>query len=213
MPDTCRRNRSLPRLAGLAAIIGAVALAAVYVTGRGDVEGVGTCAASSAVAKALKARVGGPFAALLPAEPPRDLGPLAFVKTDGTPAALADFAGKPVLLNLWATWCAPCRAEMPALDRLAGLAGDKVNVVAVNVDVGLSDKPARFLADIGATRLADYRDPKMQLFSTIKENGLAFGLPATLLFDRKGCQIAAINGGVRWDAPEATALIDILAAN
>ncbi len=87
---------------------------------------------------------------MLPADPPQSLAKLAFNSPDGKPMTLADRAGKTVLLNLWATWCAPCRAEMPALDALQKEAGDDgFEVIAVNVDTGDDTKPKKFLAETG----------------------------------------------------------------
>ena len=95
----------------------------------------------------------------LPADPPQSLKSLAFNDPDGKPMTLADHAGKTLLLNLWATWCAPCRAEMPALDALQKEKGsDAFQVVAVNVDTGDDAKPKKFLGDIGIETLGYYRD-------------------------------------------------------
>ena len=86
---------------------------------------------------------------------------------------LADRSGRTLLVNLWATWCAPCRAEMPALDALqAAKGGSDFEVVAVNVDTGDDVKPKKFLADTGVERLAYYRDASMGAFNMLKERGL-----------------------------------------
>src|SRR5690606_14003568 len=93
------------------------------------------CAARAERAKAVAASATGEVAALLPADPPQSLKALSFDGPGGKPATLASHAGKTVLLNLWATWCALCRAEMPALDALQKeMGGDRFEVVAVNVD-------------------------------------------------------------------------------
>ncbi len=116
-------------------------------------------------------------------------------------------------MNLWATWCVPCRAEMPALDRLQKTKGGAdFQVVTVNVDTGDPAKPAAFLQEIGTTGLPDYRDPKMAFFNQLKTRGLAFGLPTTLILDRKGCQVAALHGPAEWDSADAGAVIDAVAA-
>ena len=94
--------------------------------------------------------------------------------------------GKTVLLNLWATWCAPCRDEMPALDALQKeMGGDDFEVVAVNVDTGDDTKPRKFLAETGVAALAYYRDNTLGLFNELKQRGLALGLPVTLLIDER----------------------------
>ena len=117
---------------------------------------------------------------------------------------LSDLRGKVVLLNIWATWCVPCREEMPMLDKLeAELGGKDFQVVAVNIDRGGGDKATAFLAETGATHLALYTDPSGKLFSKIK----AVGMPTTLLIDREGREIGRLVGPADWDSPEALALI------
>ncbi|WP_292104936.1 TlpA disulfide reductase family protein, partial [Mesorhizobium sp.] len=136
------------------------------------------CAAKAERAKQVAAKATGQVAALLPADPPQSLKSLAFNGPDGKPMTVADHAGKTLLLNLWATWCAPCRAEMPALDALQKEMGsDRFQVVAVNVDTGDDTKPKKFLSDIGVATLGYYRDPTLALFNDVKTRGLALGLP------------------------------------
>src|SRR4029079_2308434 len=135
---------------------------------------------------------------------PQPLADIAFAGADGAAKALSDWKGKVVLLNIWATWCVPCREEMPALDKLqAELAGKDFDVVAVNIDRGGGDKPKAFLAETGATHLQLYTDPTGKLFSTLK----TVGMPATLLIDREGREIGRLFGPANWDSPEALALI------
>ncbi len=197
------------------AVAGIVAVVAgVYVTlwGAGNGAEAATCQASAATVARIEPLIQGEVAALLPAEEPQDVSMLAFNGEDGAPMTLADFAGRAVLLNLWATWCAPCREEMPALDRLqAERGGENFQVVTVNVDVGDPAKPAAFLEEIGTEALSDYRDPRMKIFNDLKTRGLAFGMPTTLLIDDKGCQVAALHGPAEWDSPDALAVIDALA--
>ena len=134
---------------------------------------------------------------------------LAFDGPDGKPMTLADRAGKTLLVNLWATWCAPCRAEMPALDALqAAKGGGGFEVVAINVDTGDDVKPRKFLADTGVKTLAYYRDASMGAFNMLKERALALGLPVTLLVDPQGCLVAAMNGPADWSGPDAARLVD-----
>ena len=127
-----------------------------------------------------------------------------FAGDDGTTKSLSDWRGKVVLLNIWATWCVPCREEMPALDQLqADLGGKDFDVVAVNIDRGGGDKPKKFLAETGATHLSLYTDPSGKLFAALK----AVGMPTTLLLDREGREIGRLVGPAKWDSPEALALI------
>jgi thiol-disulfide isomerase/thioredoxin len=167
------------------------------------------CAAKSDRAKKVAAAATGQVAALLPADPPQSLKSLAFNGPDGKPMTIADHAGKTVLLNLWATWCAPCRAEMPALDTLQKEKGsDAFEVVAVNVDAGDDVKPKKFLGDIGIEKLGFYRDSTLALFNDVKTRGLALGLPVTMLIDGEGCLVAHMNGPAEWSGPDAKRLVE-----
>ncbi|MER8801331.1 MULTISPECIES: TlpA disulfide reductase family protein [unclassified Mesorhizobium] len=173
--------------------------------GKDDVA----CAAKTDRAKKIAAAATGQVAALLPADPPQSLKSLAFNGPDGKPTTIADHAGKTVLLNLWATWCAPCRAEMPALDALqTEMGSDAFQVVAVNVDAGDDAKPKKFLEDTGVKSLGYYRDATMALFNDVKTRGLALGLPVTMLIDGQGCLIAHMNGPAEWSGPDAKRLVE-----
>lgn len=175
----------------------------------GDGKDDAACAAKADRAKKVAAAATGQVAALLPADPPQSLKSLAFNDPDGKPMTLADHAGKTLLLNLWATWCAPCRAEMPALDALQKEKGsDAFQVVAVNVDTGDDAKPKKFLGDIGIETLGYYRDSTMGLFNDVKKRGLALGLPVTMLIDGEGCLIAHMNGPAEWSSPDAKRLVE-----
>ena len=151
----------------------------------------------------------GAMAPLLVRPKPLDLPEFTFAGAGGKPKSLADFRGKIVLLNIWATWCVPCREEMPALDRLeTKLGGKDFAVVAVDIDKGGTEKAAAFLKETGATRLALYTDPSGRLFSTLK----AVGMPTTLLIDRDGKEIARLVGPADWASPEAIAVIEAAVA-
>lgn len=167
------------------------------------------CEARSDSAIELIAKAKGQVAAMAAADPPRSLKTLAFNSPDGKPMTLADRAGKTVLMNLWATWCAPCRAEMPELDELQHeKGGDKFEVIAVNVDTGDDVKPKKFLQETGIKSLGYYRESRLELFNTLKRQGLALGLPVTLLIDGKGCLLASMNGPAAWASQDAKVLID-----
>jgi thiol-disulfide isomerase/thioredoxin len=210
------------RLILLAVVAGALAGAvAVYVTSRlaGNKEAaappatvseadVAACAAKAERAKAVGASATGSVAAMLSADPPQSLKALAFNDPQGKPMTLADRAGKTVLLNLWATWCFPCREEMPALDALQkDLGNDDFEVIAVNVDTGDDTKPKKFLADTGIEALGYYRDNTLSLFNDLKTRGLALGLPVTLLIDADGCLLAHMNGPADWAGDDAKRLV------
>jgi thiol-disulfide isomerase/thioredoxin len=136
---------------------------------------------------------------------PLDLPDLSFADANGGAKTLANFNGKVVLLNIWASWCVPCREEMPQLDKLqAELGGKDFDVVAVNIDRGGGDKAKKFLDETGATHLVPYTDPSGKLFAAVK----AVGMPTTLLLDRDGKEIGRLVGPADWGSEEAKRLIE-----
>ncbi|WP_137823211.1 TlpA disulfide reductase family protein [Pseudomonas sp. D(2018)] len=141
---------------------------------------------------------------------PKPLDAVSFVDGEGKPLSLADFRGKVVLLNLWATWCVPCRQEMPTLDRLqAKLGGNDFQVVALSLDQGGLDVVRDFYREIGIQHLQIYLDEQMR---TIQSLG-AFGLPVTLLLDREGREIGRKAGAAEWDSPEVIEYVQELMAS
>lgn len=159
----------------------------------------------------LKPLARGEVAAMAVREEPTALPELAFLSAEGEALTLADFAGQAMLVNLWATWCAPCRAEMPALAELqAELGGDDFKVLAINIDTGDVAKPKAFLDEIGVSNLGLYRDASMGVFNTLKKEGLAFGLPVTLMIGKDGCMLGAMNGPAEWASTDAKALAGAL---
>jgi thiol-disulfide isomerase/thioredoxin len=135
---------------------------------------------------------------------PEALPAVTFHDATGRERTLADWRGKVVLLNLWATWCLPCRKEMPALDRLQGeLASDRFEVVAVSVDRAGLPGARKFLDEAGVVRLALYADATARMASSLR----AAGLPATLLIDREGREIGRLLGPAEWDGEDAKRLI------
>lgn len=135
---------------------------------------------------------------------PEALPKVAFVDAEGKERSLDDWKGKVVLLNLWATWCVPCRKEMPGLDRVqAELKSDKFEVVAVSVDRTGIAGAKKFLDQIKVQNLAVLADPAARMGATLR----AIGMPATLLIDAEGREIGRLVGPAEWDSPEAKALI------
>jgi thiol-disulfide isomerase/thioredoxin len=211
MTETSTRRRGVMLLA-VAAVAGILAgTVAVYVRAPGEGNGgafAAKCADALAIAKRVAPLATGEIAAFRPATGPESLSDLAFRKPDGTATSLAAFGGRVVLVNLWATWCVPCRAEMPALDRLQSVMGGKTfAVAAINVDVQNPQRAKDFLSEIGVTNLAFYSDPTMGVFNDLKRRGLAIGLPTTLLIDGNGCRIGIVEGPALWDSVEAKALV------
>ena len=165
------------------------------------------CPAAKAVAARVAPLVRGQVAALALPKTPRLVPDLVFLGPDGERKTLADFRGKTVLLNLWATWCIPCRAEMPALDQLQAALGDRsFEVVAINIDTARLDKPKAFLAEVKATNLAYYSDPAAEAFQTLRASHKLQGLPATMLIDKDGCEIGLMAGPADWASADALAL-------
>src|SRR6202166_3753835 len=107
---------------------------------------------------------------------------LAFKDSSGRDRTLNDWRGRTVLLNLWATWCVPCRKEMPALDSLqTKLGGPKFEVVAINIDTRDPEKRKNFLKDANLTRIGNFNDPSAHVFEDLKTGGKALGMPTTLM--------------------------------
>ena len=202
-------NRPVVLLGVGAAAAVLVAVGLYGIGGRSGNAGDQAVCADTAAAKALDPLVGGEVAAFQVAERGEYLGDLAFTGEGDAAKTLADFAGRVVLVNLWATWCAPCRKEMPALDRLAAAAGgDDFALVPISIDTGSPDKPKAFLASLGTENLPLYTDPSTEIFQEAKRRGLALGLPVTMLLDRQGCLLGRMNGPAEWDSPEARTLIE-----
>lgn len=197
------RNRWMLAGGGLAAIL---MLAGVYVTlwPQGNGEGIAACRASAAVAASLEPLARGDMAALVVAERPVPAAAISFVDGAGRKRTLSDWAGRTVLVNLWATWCTPCKREMPALDRLqAELGGEGFEVVAINLDLGGPDKGKGFYGKVGLKNLAFYYDSETKIFRAVN----ALGMPTTLLVDDKGCEIARMAGPAEWASEDALALL------
>lgn len=137
-------------------------------------------------------------------ETPRNLSELTFEDETGAALTLADFHGKVVLLNIWATWCAPCREEMPTLDSLqAQLGGEQFEVVALSIDHSGRDAVEKFYRDISIKHLRMYIDPSTLATATL---GIE-GVPTTLLVDREGREIGRLVGATEWDSP---AMVDLI---
>lgn len=130
---------------------------------------------------------------------PQPLPEIAFKDAAGEAMTLKDWRGKVVLLNIWATWCAPCREEMPTLDRLqAELGGDSFEVVALSIDRAGVDVVRKFFDEIGIENLAILIDQDMSLLRELA----IYGLPATILIDPDGQEIGRLLGPAEWDTPE-----------
>jgi thiol-disulfide isomerase/thioredoxin len=191
-------------------VIAAAALLYVTIGGGGkETAEAKACPANATQRAAVDRAAKGEVAALTVAKQPKPVTPIAFSGPDGQPESLEAFKGRVVLLNLWATWCAPCRQEMPALDWLeTKLGGKDFQVVAVNIDTTRLERPKAFLNEVGVKVLPFYSDPKADVFYRLKQAGKVVGLPTTILIDRNGCEIGTLAGPASWDSPDAVALIE-----
>jgi len=213
-----RKHAASPARYVFAAVIAAIAgFGTVYLlfapsdNGSGPISGSKTPKSSESgvletgSASPLKGLNTGPMAAFVVRSKALPLLDFSFEGSGGAAQTAADLKGKVVLLNIWATWCVPCREEMPQLNALqAELGGPKFEVVAINIDKGGTAKAKTFLEETGAADLAFYADPSGKLFATLK----AVGMPTTLLLDARGEEMGRLVGPADWASPEAKALIE-----
>jgi thiol-disulfide isomerase/thioredoxin len=210
---TTTRSASIRRLVVvlLGGFVGvAVGLAGVYgigsLTGNAQVDPA--CKSAVETVQRMAPLIKGEVAAVAVAATPKPLPDLAFKDAEGAEKHLSDWRGRTVLFNLWATWCVPCRKEMPALDALQGKLGSPgFQVVAVNIDPRNTDKPPAWLMEAGVDRLSYFADHSAQVFQDLKAIGKAFGMPTTLMVDPNGCELATLAGPAEWASDDATKLI------
>ena len=215
-PKTTAPRRRFAVIGVLALVAGVLAGAVgIYVigTGSGNQALAGNCPARDDIRQALLDKAKGEVAAVTPLDTPFDATTLAFRTADDTPVTLASFSGKTLLVNLWATWCVPCRAEMPALDALeAAEGGADFAVLPINVDLGSAEKPKAFYAQTGLKALPFFRDDTMAVFNDLKAQGVTIGLPVSLIVDPQGCARGVITGPAEWASPDAVGLVQAVKA-
>jgi thiol-disulfide isomerase/thioredoxin len=202
--------RRIPITIGAVLIGTAIGFAGVYGIGglKRSPAGDPACRGAVDLARKLAPLAHGEVAALTMATAPLRLPDLVFEDAEGNSKKLSDWRGRTVLVNLWATWCVPCRKEMPALENLqTRLGGPDFEVVAVNIDTRDTEKPKNFLKEVNLTRLGYFSDPKAKVFQDLKAIGRALGMPTSVLVDGKGCEIATIAGPAQWDSEDAVKLI------
>jgi len=203
-------TRRIPYVIGAVLIGAVIGFAGIYGIGglKRNMAGDSTCGAAVDLSHKLTPLAQGEVAALTMATAPLRLPDLIFEDADGKPRKLSDWRGRTVLVNLWATWCVPCRKEMPALDRLQTKLGSKdFEVVAINIDTREPEKPKIFLKEANLTRLSYFSDQKAKVFQDLKAVGRALGMPTSVLVDGQGCEIATIAGPAEWDSDDAVKLI------
>jgi len=200
----------LPYVIGAVVIGGLIGYAGMVGFGglKGGAGGDPACRAAVDTAKRIAPLVHGEVAALTMATKPLKLPDLTFEDANGKPKKLSDWHGKTVLVNLWATWCVPCRKEMPALEALqTKLEGPNFEVVAINIDTRDPEKPKKFLQDAKLNRLGYFNDQKAKVFQDLKQIGRALGMPTSVLVDGQGCEIGTIAGPAEWNSDDAVKLI------
>jgi thiol-disulfide isomerase/thioredoxin len=197
-------------LVAAAVIMGAlVGLAGIY-----GIDGIirnpiaAQCQSARETTKRIESLARGEVAAFAVAAEPGLLPELRFRDADGRERSLAEWRGRLVLFNLWATWCVPCRQEMPSLDALQGkIGGPPFEVVSVNIDTRNLERPKAWLKEYGITKLAYYADPTAKVFQDLKAAGRALGMPTTILVDPQGCELGTLAGAAEWGSEDAVRLI------
>lgn len=212
MTDTKNKQKFLPLIASKFNSVAAFVVISAVLVGCSDETSSEiaetTCDYAVENAARLDSAIKGDMAAFIMIEQPISLSSIPFVTADGEKQTLADYSGKTLLVNLWATWCAPCRAEMPALEYLEiQQGGDNFAVLPISVDNGSSDKPKGFYKEIGLTKLPFLHDTSATSFKFFQKNSLALGLPATVLVDAKGCVLGKLNGPAEWGGADAMNLM------
>ena len=196
-------------IVALSALIG---FGAVYVIG-GGFDNAGSSKSDAVAQESSPPSVGGSgessfkfgkMAAFVAKTPPAPLPDITFQDASGKDVTLSSFKGKTILLNLWATWCNPCREEMPALNRLeAALGSDKFEVVALSLDRNGYEASRKFLDEVKADKVNLYVDPTAKQGMALK----LLGMPTTILINKDGLEVGRLAGSAEWDSDDAKKLI------
>jgi len=192
-------NRQLLALALMLISAGAVVAGGAFLKIARDNDGVATLPQSMSATSSVKSGD-----AFVLHEASKPVPALSFIDAAGQEVSLGTFRGKTILLNIWATWCLPCREEMPALERLEKkLGGSDFQVVALSIDGGGLPKVNAFYEEFGLKSLRIYVDPSMKASYALG----AVGIPTTLLINPRGLEVGRLVGPAEWDSPE---LIEII---
>ena len=208
MAEQTAIGRNWLRWGGLA--VGAVGAVAIYLSLDGQSNTAdAACTGATERAADLDAHAVGQLAAFRVATNSALMTDIGFETPDGEARTLGDFTDRVVLLNLWATWCAPCREEMPALNELeATLGGDAFQVLAVSLDtVATPEGPREFYDDFGIGALGLYVDPTGRMLGDLRGLRIRGGLPTTIMLDENGCTLGISEGPADWAGPDALALV------
>ena len=214
-PVAARPRLTPIRLVSAALVIAALAIAITFWVGNATGPRASDCLPQPEAASKVDAAATGQLAALNGTGTGRGYADLGFLDKNGRAVKISDFAGKFLLVNFWASWCIPCRAEMPALAALAKQAnGPDFMVLPINLDIGAGglDKARAFLASDKIEGVPLYADPSLKALDRLKDNAVALGLPASLLLDRHACELAVLQGPAKWDSPDGQKVIKALEA-
>ncbi|RYE07084.1 MAG: TlpA family protein disulfide reductase [Hyphomicrobiales bacterium] len=208
------RKRLTPSRIAIAALLSAgVAIAITFYVGNAGSPKAADCAPQVGAAEKIDAAAVGQLAALNGTGTGRGYSDMKFTDAAGNPVTLKDFAGKTLLVNFWASWCIPCRAEMPALDELAAAENDEdFMVLPINLDLGAGgmEKAKAFLDEGQWAHLPLYADSTFEAFKALQTEAVALGLPSTLLIDKKGCEVAVLQGPAEWQSADGINVIKAL---
>lgn len=202
------RKEKLPRLAVLGVLGIVIAIVAIYVIAgverNGETDQDVSQTVSTPVVSIDKSLATGQMQNFVFAETASPVPNFVFKDASGKNRSIKEWNGRVVLLNLWATWCAPCRKEMPDLARLATeFGGDQFDLVAISLDRKGVTVSGKFLKEVGAGSLALFADKSLKSLEMLK----VVGLPTTLLLDRQGREIGRLAGPANWYSDDAKALI------
>ncbi|MBI1260553.1 MAG: redoxin family protein [Rhizobiales bacterium] len=208
MTETSSRQ-STPKIAMLIAVVVVLAVAGVYLIigqmGNGGDKSATRLTPDEQLSESLRSFAVGEMAKFTPTQGTPLVPDIAFEDGEGKVLHMTDFKGKTVLLNLWATWCGPCREEMPALDALqARLGSDDFEVVALSTDSKGLELARSFHQETGIKNLRLFNEPTSKASFVYK----AFGLPTTILISPDGHELGRLVGPAHWDTAEAEALIN-----
>lgn len=203
------RSVRLAIILGLAGLVLAIA-AWVMLGNAGQAR---ECPVQEEAAQAIGDAAMGELAALNGTGEGRGYSTMAFKDAAGADMTIADFKGKKLLVNFWASWCVPCREEMPALDALATqYNSDAFMVLPINLDIGAGglEKAQAFLDENQFSNLPLYADNTFAAFERLKQQAVAVGLPATLVLDENGCELAVLQGPAEWNSDDGRAVVEAL---
>lgn len=197
------------RVLAVALVSAAIALAITLWVGNNSTQAA-SCPANTVEAARLDAAALGELAAVNGTGEGRSYADMALKDAAGQPLSVASFAGKRLLINFWASWCVPCRDEMPALNALAQkYNSEKFMVLPVNTGETDPAKGVKFLAEGNWPNLPLYAEANsFEIINRLKTSAVSAGLPASVLVDEKGCELAVLQGPAEWDSPDGHRLIE-----